>query len=75
MPADHLVIDQRNQIIVEQVLLLVGQFLEPPECVGEACRSSGSRDFELVLERMAAGQLAENQRRFFQADFFGRMIS
>ena len=63
------VVDQRHEILVEDLLLLVGQRLEADEGVVERVLAQlVAQLLELLLEGVAAGMLAHDQVRADQAD-------
>ena len=62
MAAHDLVIDQGGDILVKDMLFLVGQVLEAPEGVFEGVVLQHiAHGFQLVAEGMAARQLAQHQ--------------
>ena len=70
--ADHFVVDQRDDVFVEDMLLLVGQILEALERFFErGVVEIVAERFQLVLEGVAAGKLAQHQRGVLHADIFG----
>jgi len=61
--AGHLVIDQRDDVLVEDVLLLVGEILEALNVIVQRSRLEHiAQRIELVAEALRAGQLAHDQR-------------
>jgi hypothetical protein len=77
-PSDgDFVLDQRLDVLVVDMLLAVGQRLEAAERILQGVVAQlVAQFFQLVLEGMAAGVLAHDQRRRLHAPSdSGRMIS
>ena len=67
-----LVVDQRDDVLVEDVLLAVGEILEAAERVVDGVVAElEAQLLELHLEGVPAGMLAHDQRRLAEADRFG----
>ena len=68
----HLVLDQRHDVLVEDVLLAVGEILEAAEGVleGVVAELEAERD-QLLAEGVAAGMLAHHQRGRLHPDVLG----
>ncbi len=59
----HLVLDQRRDVLVEDVLLAVGEILEAAEGVLEGVVAELEAELDqLLAEGVAAGMLAHDQR-------------
>ncbi|KAF5036469.1 hypothetical protein DSECCO2_574740 [anaerobic digester metagenome] len=72
-PAQYLFENQRLNVLVEDVLLAVGQFLDRVEDDLELVVAELVVEFlDLGVQGMAAGVLAEHDHRAFAADVFGR---
>ena len=73
MRVRDLLIDQRFDVLVVDLLLLVGQRLEAHEGIFELVAGELiAQLFQLVHESVAAGVLAHDQRGLFHADVFRR---
>ena len=69
MGADQLVIDERHDILVKDLLLTIGQFLETMECILEGVVAELVAQLaQFLAEGMTPGVLAQHQVRLGEAD-------